>query len=120
MLWALPIFLLGVFMGLGMAISISCTNVYFRDIASLLPYITRSLIYLSPILYEASALSEKMRTLEIANPIFYLLDAWSQVMVYAEAPSTSSILISLAWATVIFCVGTYFFLTRERDFAVRL
>jgi teichoic acid transport system permease protein len=120
MLWAIPIFLLGVFMGLGMAISISCTNVYFRDIASLLPYITRSLIYLSPILYEASALSEKMRTLEIANPIFYLLDAWSQVMVYAEAPSSASILISIAWATVIFVVGTYFFLTRERDFAVRL
>ena len=120
MLWALPIFLLGVFMGLGMAIAISCTNVYFRDIASLLPYITRSLIYLSPILYEASALSEKMRTLEIANPIFNLLDAWSQVMVYAQAPSSSSILISVAWATVIFVVGTYFFLTRERDFAVRL
>jgi len=120
MLWALPIFLLGVFMGLGMAISISCTNVYFRDIASLLPYITRSLIYLSPILYEASALSDKMRTLEIANPIFNLLDAWSQVMVYAQAPSSSSILISLAWATLIFLVGTYFFLSRERDFAVRL
>jgi len=120
MLWALPIFLLGVFMGLGMAISISCTNVYFRDIASLLPYITRSLIYLSPILYEASALSEKMRTLEIANPIFNLLDAWSQVMVYAQAPSSSSILISLAWAILIFLVGTYFFLSRERDFAVRL
>jgi teichoic acid transport system permease protein len=41
-------------------------------------------------------------------------------MVYAEAPSSSSILISLAWATIIFVVGTYFFLTRERDFAVRL
>ena len=120
MLWAIPIFLLGIFMGLGMAISISCTNVYFRDIASLLPYITRSLIYLSPILYEASALSEKMRTFEIANPIFYLLDAWSQVMVYAQAPTSFSLLISLAWASLIFFVGTYFFLSRERDFAVRL
>lgn len=120
MLWALPIFLLGIFTGLGMAIAISCTNVYFRDIASLLPYITRSLIYLSPILYEASALSEKMRTIEFANPIFYLLDAWSEVMVYAQAPSSSSLLISLAWASFIFIVGTYFFLTRERDFAVRL
>ena len=120
MLWALPIFMLGVFMGLGMAIAISCTNVYFRDIASLLPYITRSLIYLSPILYEASALSDEMRTLEIANPIFYLLDAWSQVMVYAQAPTAFSVLISLAWASFIFLVGTYFFLSRERDFAVRL
>jgi teichoic acid transport system permease protein len=120
MLWAFPIFILGVLMGLGMAITISCINVYFRDIASLLPYMTRSLIYLSPILYEASSLSDRLRTLEIANPIFNLLDAWSQVMVYAQAPTLSSILISLAWALTIFLIGTYFFLSRERDFAVRL
>lgn len=120
MLWAIPIFLLAVFMGLGMAISISCTNVYFRDISSLLPYITRTLIYLSPILYEASALSERIRTFEIANPIFYLLDAWSQVMVYAQAPDLKSIIISSVWAIFIFVIGTYFFLSRERDFAVRL
>ncbi|MDA3017961.1 MAG: ABC transporter permease [Actinomycetota bacterium] len=119
MLWSIPIFILGVLMGLGMAIAVSCINVYFRDIASLLPYMTRSLIYLSPILYEASALSERMRTLEIANPIFNLLDAWSQVMVYAQAPTLSSLLISLAWATLILLIGTYFFLSRERDFAVR-
>jgi teichoic acid transport system permease protein len=119
MLWAIPIFALGILMGLGMAIAISCINVYFRDIASLLPYITRSLIYLSPILYEASALSERLRTFEIANPIFNLLDAWSQVMVYAQAPTLSSVLISLAWAMTIFLIGTYFFLSRERDFAVR-
>jgi teichoic acid transport system permease protein len=81
---------------------------------------TRSLIYLSPILYEASSLSDRLRTLEIANPIFNLLDAWSQVMVYAQAPTLSSILISLAWALTIFLIGTYFFLSRERDFAVRL
>jgi teichoic acid transport system permease protein len=81
---------------------------------------TRSLIYLSPILYEASALSDQLRTLQIANPIFNLLDAWSQVMVYAQAPSLNSILITLAWALTIFFIGTYFFLTRERDFAVRL
>jgi teichoic acid transport system permease protein len=120
MLWAIPIFLLGILMGLGMAITISCINVYFRDIASLLPYMTRSLIYLSPILYEASALSDRMRILEIANPIFNLLHAWSQVMVYAQAPNLGLTLISLGWALTIFLFGTYFFLSRERDFAVRL
>lgn len=81
---------------------------------------TRSLIYLSPILYEASALSDQLRALQIANPIFNLLDAWSQVMVYAQAPSLNSILITLAWTVTIFLIGSYFFLTRERDFAVRL
>jgi teichoic acid transport system permease protein len=120
MFWAIPVILIALLMGLGMAILISCINVYFRDIASFLPYMTRSLLYLSPILYQASDLSDKLRSFEIANPIFYLLDAWSQVMVYAQAPDLFSLLHSLVWALAIFILGTYFFLSRERDFAVRL
>jgi teichoic acid transport system permease protein len=120
MFWAIPVILIALLMGLGMAILISCVNVYFRDIASFLPYMTRSLLYLSPILYQASDLSDKLRSFEIANPVFYLLDAWSQVMVYAQAPDLFSLLHSLAWALAIFLIGTYFFLSRERDFAVRL
>ena len=120
MFWAIPVVLIALLMGLGMAILISCINVYFRDIASFLPYLTRSLLYLSPILYQASDLSDKLRSFEIANPIFYLLDAWSQVMAYAQAPDLFSLLHSLVWALAIFIIGTYFFLSRERDFAVRL
>jgi teichoic acid transport system permease protein len=120
MFWAIPVILIALLMGLGMAILISCINVYFRDIASFLPYMTRSLLYLSPILYQASDLSDKLKSLEIVNPIFYLLDAWSQVMVYAKAPDLFSLVHSFIWALVIFLVGTYFFLSRERDFAVRL
>jgi len=120
MLWALPVIAIALLMGLGMAILISCINVYFRDIASFLPYLTRSLLYLSPILYQATDLSDKIKSLEIANPIFYLLDAWSQVMVYAKAPDLFSLAHGFIWALGIFLVGTYFFLSRERDFAVRL
>ena len=120
MFWAIPVILIALLMGLGMAILISCINVYFRDIASFLPYMTRSLLYLSPILYQAGDLSDKLKSLEIVNPIFYLLDAWSQVMVYAQAPDLFSIAHSLIWALSIFLIGSYFFLSRERDFAVRL
>ncbi len=81
---------------------------------------TRSLLYLSPVLYEASSVSESIKRFEIANPLFYLLDAWSQVMIYAEAPTLYSMLHALAFASGIFIIGTYFFLSRERDFAVRL
>lgn len=120
MLWLIPVLVVGLLLALGMAILISCVNVYFRDIASILPYVTRTLLYLSPILYEASAMSAEMKKFEIFNPLFYLLDAWSEVMVYAKAPNFTSLGISLAWALGIFIVGTYFFLSRERDFAVRL
>ena len=120
MLWAIPIFFIGLLFSLGVAITISCVNVYFRDITSFLPYLTRTLLYLSPILYEASSLSPTLRTLEIFNPLFPILDSWSQAVVHSQVPSTSSMLQGLAWALGVFLVGTYFFLSREREFAVRL
>ena len=120
MLWGVPILLIALLMGLGMAITISCINVYFRDIANFLPYIIRSLLYLSPILFEVSALSPRLKKFEMFNPLFSLLDSWSKAVVHASAPDMHSLLQSLIWAVVIFLFGTYFFLSRERDFAVRL
>jgi teichoic acid transport system permease protein len=37
MLWALPIIVIAIVLSLGLAILISCINVYFRDISSMLP-----------------------------------------------------------------------------------
>jgi teichoic acid transport system permease protein len=120
MLWGIPVLFIAVFLSLALAITISCINVYFRDIASFLPYLTRTLLYLSPILYEASALKPNLRALEVLNPLFPILDSWSRAMVHGEVPQMSSLLQGLAWATGIFFLGTYFFLSREREFAVRL
>jgi len=120
MLWAIPVLLITLFLALGLAITISCINVYFRDIASFLPYLTRTLLYLSPILYEASALNPNLKALEYVNPLFPILDSWSRALVQGEVPQTSSMLQGLAWAIGIFFIGTYFFLSREREFAVRL
>lgn len=120
LLWAIPVFFITILFALGVAITISCVNVYFRDITSFLPYLTRTLLYLSPILYEASSLSPKLRALEVFNPLFPILDSWSKAVVHSQVPETSSMLQGLAWALGIFLVGTYFFLSREREFAVRL
>lgn len=120
LLWAIPIFGITFLLGLGLAIFISCLNVYFRDISSFLPYLTRTLLYLSPILYEASAMNEKLRLLQIVNPLFPILDSWSTVMVHAQVPSWDQLALSFGWAAGVFLIGTYFFLSRERDFAVRL
>ncbi|MCX6440291.1 MAG: ABC transporter permease [Actinobacteria bacterium] len=120
MLWAIPILGIAILLALGLAITISCVNVYFRDISSFLPYLTRTTLYLSPILYEASALKPNIRALEVFNPLFPILDSWSRAVVHGQTPPTGSLLQALAWAIGIFIIGTYFFLSREREFAVRL
>ena len=120
MLWAIPIILIALVFALGVAILISTINVYFRDIASFLPYLIRTLLYLSPILYEASALKPELRILQHINPLFALLDSWSTAIVHSQTPELSSMLAASGWAFGVLLVGTYFFLSREREFAVRL
>ena len=120
MLWSIPIILISLIFSLGVAILISTINVYFRDIASFLPYLIRTLLYLSPILYEASALKPELRVLEYFNPLFPILESWSLSIVHAQAPHLSSMLAATGWALGVLLIGTYFFLSREREFAVRL
>jgi ABC-type polysaccharide/polyol phosphate export permease len=120
MLWSIPVIVITLIFSLGVAILISTINVYFRDISSFLPYLTRTFLYLSPILYEASALKPELRVFEYLNPLFPILESWSLSIVHAQAPNLSSMLTSLAWAIGVLLLGTYFFLSREREFAVRL
>ena len=120
MLWGIPVVIITGAFALGLSILISCANVYFRDIGSFLPYFSRTWLYLSPILYEVKSLKPKLRTFELINPLFSMMDAWSRAIVHAERPHFESLLKGAAWALGTLLIGTYFFLTRERDFAVRV
>jgi teichoic acid transport system permease protein len=120
MLWGIPVAMITAVFALGLSILISCANVYFRDIGSFLPYFSRTWLYLSPILYEVTALKPKLKTFEIVNPLFPIMDAWSRAIVHNKVPHFESLLKASAWALVTLFIGTYFFLSRERDFAVRV
>jgi teichoic acid transport system permease protein len=71
-------------------------------------------------LYEAIHVSERIKNFEIANPLFYLIDSWSRVVVHAEAPTMYGLIHASLWALGLLIIGSYIFLSRERDFAVRL
>jgi teichoic acid transport system permease protein len=120
MLWGIPVVMITGAFALGLSILISCANVYFRDIGSFLPYFSRTWLYLSPILYEVKNLKPKLRTFELVNPLFSMMDAWSRAIVHAQRPHLESLLKGSAWAVATLLLGTYFFLSRERDFAVRV
>jgi teichoic acid transport system permease protein len=120
MLWGIPVVVITGAFAMGLAILISCANVYFRDIGSFLPYFSRTWLYLSPILYEVKNLKPKLRTFELVNPLYSMMDAWSRTIVHNQRPHLESLLKGSAWAAATLLLGTYFFLTRERDFAVRV
>ena len=98
-------------------------QVYFRDTRSFLPYVQRIWLYTSPVLWFADDMPAKfegLKTLEWFNPLYSILGGWSSILIENEKPGLMMTGIALAWAIGTLVVGTLVFMTRERDFAVRI
>jgi teichoic acid transport system permease protein len=119
-LWAIPIVLVLMLLAAGLSMILAAGQVYFRDLGNFLPYILRIWLYTTPILYYANEVPEKYQWVLDVNPIGKLFTAWSDVMTFGVAPPADGILVGAAWGVGFFVVGWLFFLSRERDFAVRI
>jgi ABC-type polysaccharide/polyol phosphate export permease len=120
LLWLIPIFGLFAVLAAGLAMLVAAGNVYFRDLKNFLNYGLRIWLYGSPILYYASEVPNRYDFLLILNPLAPLLTAWSDVIDRGIAPNPADLAVGAAWAFTIFIGSGLFFMSREREFAVRL
>jgi teichoic acid transport system permease protein len=107
-------------LSLGLATTIATANVYFRDVASFLPYVTRIWMYLSPIIYLYHFFPERIRWLQHVNPLGGIFTSIQQVLIEGDHPRWTYLLSGTLWSFGLLVVGIAFFLRRERDFAVRI
>ena len=120
LLWVFPLIALMIVLAAGASMLVSSLQVYFRDVKNFLPYFLRVWLYASPVLYYADEVPEGLRWILVANPLAALLTAWSDVIIMGRAPGADSLALAAAWAFGIFLAGAVFFMSREREFAVRL
>jgi teichoic acid transport system permease protein len=120
MLWVIPIMLLLLVMATGFTVFVAAAQVYFRDLNNLLGHVLRLWLYVSPVLYYAQDVPARYHILLLANPIAPLLTAWNDALTGDGSPTPQSLEVGGAWAIVIFILGCLFFISREREFAVRL
>jgi teichoic acid transport system permease protein len=109
LLWVIPL-----------AMIVAALQVYFRDLKSFMPYLLRVWLYGSPVLYYADEMPEQYRFLLDVNPLGQLLAAWSAVLNQGGVPTSHQLAVASAWAFGFLLVGFVFFVSREREFAVRL
>ena len=118
-LWLVPIVVLFLLLATGLAMLVAAGQVYFRDLSNFLPYMLRIWLYISPVLYFAANVPHDYKWLLKVNPLAGLLTAWSDAL-FGIRPDAGSVALGLAWGLGIFLVAGLFFLSREREFAVRL
>jgi teichoic acid transport system permease protein len=120
LLWVIPIIAIVLVLTTGLTMLVAAAQVYFRDLANFLPYMTRIWLYSSPVLYYAHEVPDRYQVVLDVNPMAPLLTAWSDVLNRGMTPGGELLLQGLAWALALFAIGFLFFVTREREFAVRL
>ena len=120
LLWAIPIFASLVVFAAGAAMVAATAQVYFRDLANFLPYATRIWLYTSPVLFYTNEVPERFKPILAANPLYPMLGSLSDVVNKGHNASLGFLAWGAAWAAGAFVVGALFFVSREREFAVRL
>jgi lipopolysaccharide transport system permease protein len=108
-LW-LPLFLLlAVVTSLGVALWLSALNVRFRDVHYIVPFLTQTWLFLTPIAYPSSLLPEPWRTLYGVNPMAGVVEGFRWALLgTATAPGPIITVSALAALGLLVCGGLYF------------
>jgi teichoic acid transport system permease protein len=107
----------------GLAAFFATVQVYFRDTSSFLPYFVRIWMYLSPVLWlpeNVAHFSKTLLTIIRLNPMYSMLGGYAETIQEAKVPDAGLFISSGLWAVAVAVIGFLFFISRERDFAVRL
>ena len=108
----------------GLAAIMATLQVYFRDTSSFLPFFTRIWLYLSPVLWTIDDLGGHGERFEhlmlVGHPLFSLIGGWTELALLSTVPEPKVWVAAAVWSVVAAGAGSLLFMSREREFAVRL
>lgn len=117
LIW-LPLFLLlAILTTLGIGFWLSAMNIMFRDVRYAVPFMIQLWLFITPVAYPSSLLSEPWLTLYGLNPMAGVVEGFRWSLLGTEAGSISMIILGSIISIIIFVSGTLYFKRMERSFA---
>ena len=117
-LWALPLFLLlSIVTALGVALWLSAINVKYRDVNYALPFLTQFWLFITPVAYSASVISEKWQLVYSLNPMAGVVNGFRWALLGAGTGPDMALWVSVAISLVVLVSGLFYFRNMERTFA---
>ncbi len=117
-LWTLPLFLLlALVTALGVALWLSAINVQYRDVNHALPFLTQFWLFLTPVAYSASIISEKWRVIYSLNPMAGVVNGFRWALLGAGNGPDLSLWVSVAISVLGLVSGLFYFRSTEKTFA---
>jgi homopolymeric O-antigen transport system permease protein len=102
---------------LGAGTLLAAINVRYRDVRYVVPFATQMWLFLTPIVYPSSSLSEPLRSLSAINPMVGVVEGFRWAVLDTGSAPLGLIGISAAAALALLLVGLAYFDRVERGFA---
>lgn len=116
----LPLFIIMVFLpAFGFGLYLAALNVKFRDFRYVIPFIAQLGLYISPVGFSSSVISEKWKFYFYLNPIVSVIDGfrWCILGEGAKNPFTGFFALSLSISVFMLPYAIYKFRKVEKSFA---
>ena len=114
----LPLFtLLALVTSLGVSLWLAAMNVQFRDVHYTIPFLTQAWLFVTPIAYPSSLLSEPWRTVYGLNPMAGVVEGFRWALLGTDTAPGRMILVSALVAIILFVSGAFYFRRMEQSFA---
>ncbi|WP_018231903.1 ABC transporter permease [Thioalkalivibrio thiocyanodenitrificans] len=115
MLAMIPLLVIQLLFSLGLGVSLGILNVFFRDVGQTVTVVLFFWFWLTPIVYPAAILPDRVEAMLRYNPMYPLMSAYQDIMVYAQAPDWGS-LWPVTLAGIVLCaLGVRLFLRRAGE-----
>lgn len=108
------------FFGYSISLWAAPLNAIYRDVGLVLPFAMQVGMYLSPIVYPASLVPEKIRWLYQLNPVAVMVDSMRFVVLGTDAPSLPGAVLFLVLLAILFIGGARLFRTMEGTLVDRI
>ncbi|MNJ12659.1 Polysialic acid transport protein KpsM [compost metagenome] len=109
LLWLLPLTLAVVALAVGLGLILGVLNVFVRDIGQVVPIVLQVWFWFTPIVYPSSIIPDYLKDSMSLNPMFAIVSAYHQVLVYSQSPDLQQVAITTGVALALMALGLFMF-----------
>lgn len=102
---------------LGIGLTLATLNIKYRDVRYILPFFIQLFLFLTPVIYPLSVVSNKYSWIFYLNPLTGILDIFRAFLFSRGFDHPWYIFISLGSTLVLFCIGIAVFRKFEKEMA---
>lgn len=102
---------------MGFSWFLAATGVYIRDISQMTGIVTTILMFLSPMFYPMTAVSEAYRPLMFLNPLTFIIESTRDVLIWGQVPNLVHLVIYYVVSLLVAWAGFYWFQKTRKGFA---